>query len=363
MTENSVDDNEYSFSGKIAIVTTVDNEDNWHSVEHLVSKYGAEKILHVIWPKDFITAQKQMIDIIATLAADRDIKALIINQALPGTNAAIDNLKESRDDIYLVFCGIHESPPQAALRANLMFDTDLPGMGRAIVLQAKKQGAKVFVHYSFPRHMSILELSGCRNMIQKTCGEEDIKFVDSTAPDPRGEAGNDAAEQFIIEDVPKLVAMYGENTCFFCTNCSLQIPLIKAVVDNHAIFSQQCCPSPLHGFPEALGINNIERPVDLSYVISEIGNIAAEKNMTDRLSTWPVSASMMYTIAGAEYAIKCIKGEVPRNGINERVLQDCMSDYVKKVIGESVEVSMTSYSEGGKTYDKFKLLLMAYLDY
>ena len=366
MNENTIKDNEENvspFPGKIAVVTSIDNVDDVQSAERLVAKYGTGKIIHVNWPLSFVTDQEEMIDIVAGLAPDRDIKILIINQALPGTNAAIDKFREMRDDVFIVCCSIHESLPETAKRADLMFDPDFVGMGAAMVQQVKKQGAKVFVHYSFPRHMSVLEQSSCRDKIRETCEAENILFLDATVPDPKGDAGADAARQFITEDVPRVVAKYGEDTAFFCTNCALQVSLITAVVNSHAIYPQQCCPSPLHGFPEALGIETGEGLVDLNYVIGEISSIAAEKNMTDRLSSWPVSASIMFTNAGAEYAIKWIKGEVPRNGIDERVLDDCMSAYVKEVVGEGVEVSMTSYSVGGVTYDKCKLLLMAYLDY
>ena len=102
---------------------------------------------------------------------------------------------------------------------------------------------------------------------------------------------------------------------------------------------------------------------DLSYVISEASRIAEEKNMTDRLSTWPVSAPMMFVNAGAEYAIKWINGEVPKNSIDNAVLLNCMNDYITEVVGEASNVYMRSNSENGITYDNFKLLLMSYMDF
>jgi len=353
------------FPGKIAIITnTITNgEDDFHSAEQLVAKYGPDKIVHVTWPDNFLAEKGRMINTVASLTDDREIRVMIINQAIPGTNDAVDMFKGIRNDVFILYCLVHESFTESAKRANLILMPDELGMGSEMVKQAKKQGTKAFIHYSFPRHMAHPHLAGCRDLAKETCAAEDIQFVEVTVPDPAGEAGVSGARQFIMEDVPRMVAKYGEDTAFFCTNCSLQATLIKSVVDCHAIYPQPCCPSPLHGFPEALGIELGDGFPNLSYVIGEASSIAAEKNMTDRLSTWPVSSSMMCANAGAEYAIKWINGLVPKLAIDDRTLTDCMSDYIKELVDENIEVSMTSYSDGNKTYDNFKLLLMGYLDY
>ena len=156
-------------------------------------------------------------------------------------------------------------------------------MGYSIPAQAEKQGAKVFVHYSFPRHMSYPLLSGRRDIMREECAKLGLEFVDATAPDPTGDAGVSGAQQFILEDVPRMVDKYGKDTAFFSTNCAMQVPLISAVVDTGAIYPQPCCPSPYHGFPSALGIEIPEdKQGDIGYVVDEITRIMAEKGMTGR---------------------------------------------------------------------------------
>jgi hypothetical protein len=256
-TSSGRDNNHQAFPGKIAVIIgdVSVNKDEFNSAEQLVAKKKKKKIIHVKeqveFPDgDFAGIEKQYIDTANALAADREIRALILNQAYPGSNAAVDLLKETRDDVFVVYCGPHEPILEVVKRANLILGLNELKMGRAMTEQAKKQGAKVFVHYSFPRHMAISFLIDRRDLIRETCKALDIKFVDATAPDPRGETGVTAARQFILEDVPKLAAMYGEDIAFFCTNCALQIPLIKAVVDCHASYPQPCCPSLFHGFPK-----------------------------------------------------------------------------------------------------------------
>ena len=45
-----------SFEGKVAVFTTDHSiaDDDYHSVDHLISKYGRDKILHRIWPVNFL---------------------------------------------------------------------------------------------------------------------------------------------------------------------------------------------------------------------------------------------------------------------------------------------------------------------
>ena len=368
MTDCTVNDgtaDDRTFPGKIAVITDyyAATGDDFHCADRLVSKYGADKIVHISWPINFAAEPDTMLKTVEALAEDSEIKAIIFNQAIEGCNAAVDKCKETRRDIFFIYCKTNEISSEAASRANLIFSPNEVGMGNAIAEQARKQGAKVFVHYSFPRHMDMPLLSGRRDRIRKTCMEEGLQFVDATTPDPMGEAGIAVAQNFILEDVPKRVARYGEDTAFFSTNCALQTPLIKAVVDSHAIYPQPCCPSPYHGFPEALGIKIEEGRKDLNYLIGEACRIAEEKNMTDRLSTWPVSASMMFTNAGAEYVIKWLKGEVPKAGIDKAALQECMNNFIQEVVGEASNVYMASYSFEGIVYDNYKLVLMSYLDF
>ena len=351
-----------TFRGKIAIITDPASlsEDAFHSPDVLVKKYGADKIIHVTWPEDFMDEQAIMVDTVARLAADREVRVLIINQAIEGSNAAVDKLKETRDDVFVIYCNTNENSAEVAARANLILSFKEPRIGAAIVKQARKQGAKVFVHYSFPRHLSHSLISQRRDLIQQECLKEGILFIDATAPDPAD--GIAASQQFILDDVPKYVAQYGEETAFFSTNCQHQTPLIRAIVETHALYPQPCCPSPYHSFPEALGFDTKGEYIDLRNILMEASSIAAEKNMTDRLSTWPVSASVMFTTTGGEYAIRWLNGKVPKTGISNKALIECMNAYIIEVIGEESNIIMWSHVENGVTYENYKGILMSYLD-
>ncbi len=115
----------------------------------------------------------------------------------------------------------------------------------------KKLGAKTFVHYSFPRHMSQVLLSSRRELMKKKCAELGIEFVDATAPDPTGDSGLPGAQQFILEDVPKMVAKYGKDTAFFSTNCAMQIPAHQGSSRRKGDASSALLPVALPWIPDS----------------------------------------------------------------------------------------------------------------
>jgi hypothetical protein len=346
---------------KIAIITNTvsQNEEEYRSAEFVQKKYGKDKIVHELWPDNFMTEQEQMISVLTKLAADPDIRAIIINQAVPGTNPAVDKFLETRDkdDVLIVYASPQENAPDVSVRADFILQPDELAMGKTIPNQAKAQGAKTLVHYSFPRHMSIPMLAERRDLMRAECEKIGLTFVDETAPDPTGEGGVSASHQFILEDVPKKVTEYGKDTSFFSTNCSMQVPLIKAAFDEGAIYSQPCCPSPYHGFPSALELSVPEDIVGgLQDVIDQTTQIIVDAGLSGRFSTWPVPAAMMATIASAEYAVKWINGET-EGKVDLKVLEQCMADYA------GMDISLEPYVESGVTYNNYLFFLMDFLTY
>ena len=349
-------------TGKVAIVTNTvsQNEEEYRSAEEMSKKYG-DRIVHVTWPDNVMTEQEQMITTVSKLAADPDVKAIVINQAVPGTNAAIDKLKETRDDILVIYGTPQENPDDVANRADVILQPNELDMGPAMVDQAAKLGAKTFVHYSFPRHMSQVLLGTRRELIRERCKELNIEFVDATAPDPTGDSGVTGAQQFILEDVPKMVAQYGEDTAFFSTNCSMQVPLIKACVEAKAIYPQPCCPSPYHGYPAALGLTSekesaVEK-MSLQDIVDQTTKALDDAGVLGNFSTWPVPCSMMITIAGTEYAFDWMDGKTNGN-LDLDVLKAKMKDYAQ------MDCSVSPYTDDtGKAYDNYQLIMMDYLTY
>lgn len=353
-TDNSAEEN-----WKIGILTgTVSqNEEEYRAAENVVNKYGADKVVLMTYPDKFMDEQETTIANIVSMASDPDIKAIVIVQAVPGVSAGIQKAKELRDDILFIAGTPGEDPAMIATKADIVLAMDELSMGKTIIEQAKKQGATVFVHYSFPRHMSYALLAARRDLFKENCELNGIEFVDATAPDPTGDAGVSGAQQFILEDVPRMVAKYGKDTAFFSTNCSMQVPLIKASLEQGAIYPQPCCPSPYHGFPSALSIEiPDDKKGDVEYAVNEITAAIAEKGGTGRFSTWPVPVAMMFVEAGAEYGIEYAKGNLT-DKVDSAMIAEKFKDYA------GVDVTMNTLDENGTTYDNYFMVLLDFLNF
>ncbi|MCR4425681.1 MAG: DUF3798 domain-containing protein [Firmicutes bacterium] len=291
-------------SFKIGVVTgTVSqNEDEYRGAEAAIRKYPG-LIEHRTYPDNFMQEQETTIAQITGLAANRDIKAIVINQAIPGTIAAIRKVKETRPDIIFVLGEPHEDPPMVERYADVSLIPNNPARGYSIIALAHKMGAKKFLHYSFPRHMSYPELAERRDIMKKECERLGIEFIFVTAPDPMGEGGLPAAQQFILEDVPRQVAKHGKDIALFSTNCGMQEPLIKSVLMTGAIFPEQCCPSPTHGYPGALGLKiTDDMKGNFPAILKAINAEIVSRGLAGRFATWPVATGFLNTTAAIEIA-------------------------------------------------------------
>lgn len=345
-------------SGKVAIVTNTvsSTEEEYRSAEEMVKKYNG-RVIHVTWPENATKEQEQMITVLTKLGADKEIKAIVLNQAFPGTNAAVDKLREIRDDILVVYCNFSENPPDVAKRADVGIIGDNMRMGSIYPDQAQKLGAKTIVYYSFPRHLAISIFSVNRDLMKKRSEELGIKFVEATAPDPTGDAGIPGTQQFIYEDVPKKVAEYGPDTAFFATNCAMQIPLIQKAVELKAIYVLPCCASPFHGYPVALGIDIPEdKKGSVEYVVEATREKLKEAGVLGRFSNFPVPGAYMNTVAGTEYSLKYLDGETDGK-FDREVLQKIMEDYA------GVPMQFRLMEDAGVTYDNVLMSLQSFLTY
>ena len=206
----------------IATGTVSQSEDDLRGAEKLIEMYGSAKtggmIQHITYPDDFMSQQETTITQIAALADDPLMKAIIVNQGIPGTAEAFKRVREKRPDILLFAGEPHEDPLVIQASADMAISNDFVSRGYTIIWAAKELGAKTFVHISFPRHMSYETLGLRRQIMEASCNDLGIKFVFETAPDPTSDVGVAGAQQFILEKVPQWVEKYGKVTAFFCTN-------------------------------------------------------------------------------------------------------------------------------------------------
>ena len=233
--------------------TVSQSEDDLRGAEELIKRYGKVAdggiIQHITYPDDFMSQQETTISQIVALADDPLMKAIIVNQGVPGTAEAFKRVKEKRPDI-LCFTGeAHEDPLVIQAAADLAVNADFISRGYTIVWAAKEMGASKFVHISFPRHMSYESLGLRRQIMEEACKDLGLEFIFETAPDPTSDVGVAGAQQFILEKVPQWVEKYGSETAFFCTNDAHTEPLLKQLAEYGGMFVEADLPSPLMGYP------------------------------------------------------------------------------------------------------------------
>ncbi|NLY44781.1 MAG: DUF3798 domain-containing protein [Tissierella sp.] len=337
---------------KIGIVTgTVSQgEEEFRAAENMVAKYGSDVILHVTYPDKFAQETETTISQVASLASDPEVKAIVFTQAVTGAAAAIDRVKETRDDIVFILGSPHEDPATIAARGDILLDVDQIARGSSIIQLASDMGAETFVHYSFPRHMQMELLAARRDGFKAKAEELGMNFVEVDAPDPTGDAGVPGAQQFILEDVPRQVENYGANTAFFSTNCGMQEPLIKQSLETGAIYPEQCCPSPYHAYPGALGIAIPEdKAGDIEYMSQQIKEKVESKGGQGRFATWMMPANPTMIEAGVAYGIEYAEGNVEKNDY------DAMMDIFKGIAKEKGVEANFSVLEGTDNFLLFTI--------
>jgi len=292
--------------------TVSQQEDELRGAEKLMEIYGDEAhggmIKHVTYPDNFMQEMETTISQLVGLSDDPMMKAIIASTAVPGTTEAYRRIKEKRPDIICLAGNSQEDPGVIGSIADLTVNANDIYRGYLIPVAAQKMGAKNFVHISFPRHMSYELLSRRRNIMEATCNDIGLKFHFETAPDPVSDVGVAGAQQFILEKVPAWLEKYGKDTAFFCTNDAHTEPLIRQVVNYGGYFVEADYPSPLMGYPGALGLDLTAEKGDFPAMVKKIEEVIVEKGASGRLGTWVYSHAYVITASLGELAKRVVEG-------------------------------------------------------
>lgn len=336
---------------KIGLMSSSVNqsEESYRSAVRIQQKYGEEKILLDTFPANAVAEQETTISKVMAMASDPAVKAIVFNQASDGTIASIKKLKEVRSDILTVACNPNEDYDEIATVADVVLCKEQQGFAKQVAGLAVDMGAVNFVHYSFPRHMSNQNIAKRCETMREICEANGINFYEVTSPDPQGDSGTAGTQQFILEDVPRQIQALGEDTVFFSTNLAMHEPIIKTVMEGHAMYCGQSDPSPFDAFPAAMNIEVPEDKMgDTNYILDAIQRKVDDANMNGRISTWPTSLNMSYIQAGTMYAMLYCSGVVTETKGDE-ALEALISCY-KTLFGDGVEIRYWTNNDG-KQYD------------
>lgn len=310
--------------------TVSQSEDDLRGAEKLMEEYGSVAdggmIQHLTYPDNFMQEMETTITQIVGLADDPLMKAIVVNQGIPGTTEAFRRVKEKRSDILLLVGEAHEDPLTIQTAADLAINADFISRGYLIPHTAKELGCDTFVHISFPRHMSYETLSTRRNIFEEASKDLGMKFVFETAPDPVSDVGVAGAQQYILEKVPAWIEKYGKNAAFFCTNDAHTEPLLKQLLAvGGGYFIEADLPSPLMGYPGALGVDLSAAKGDFAKILKTVEDAIAAKGGAGRFGTWAYSYGFTASAGLGELAKRVIEGNAELTNIAD--IMDAFGKY------------------------------------
>ena len=302
---NSNDGSDAAATYKIGIVTgsVSQSEDDRRGAEAFQALYGEDMVKLAIYPDNFTEELETTIQTIVNLSDDPDMKAIIVNQAVPGTTEAFRRIKESRPDIICIAGEAHEDLPEIGSAADLVCNNDFVSRGYLIIRTAHELGCDTFVHISFPRHLAYETMSRRLAIMKAACEEFGMKFVLETAPDPTSDVGVAGAQAYILEKVPEWVEKYGQKAAYFCTNDAHTEPLLKQLLEYGGYFIEADLPSPLMGYPGALGIDLTAEAGDYAKILAKVEEAICEKGGADRFGI-PCGTVEIAEICG--FAVGCV---------------------------------------------------------
>lgn len=344
--------------------TVSQGEDEFRSAEELTRRYGdADRggmIKHITYPDNFSSEQETAISQIVSFADDPLMKAVIVNQGIPGTTEAFRRIREARPDILLFVATIQEEPRMIASAADLIAHSENVGRGYLMVHTAHELGCTDYVFISFPRHMSSQLASQRAAVMEEACNELGMKYHFESAPDPISDVGLPGAQQFILEHVPQWVRKYGPKTAFYCTNDGETEPLLKRIAEGEGYFIEADLPSPLMGYPGALGLNLADVAGDFPAILKRVEEAVIAKGGSGRMGTWAYSLGFTLTVALGEYARDCIEGGVtPRTFRRHLKMADVLAKFNEATPGATWNGSIYSDVNTGL---RLRNMLMFYQD-
>ncbi len=335
--------------------TVSQSEDELRGAELLIQKYGnaAEggMITHITYPDHFMSEMETTIGQLLGLADDPQMKVIVANTAVPGTAEAFRRIREKRSDILLFAGSVQEDPEVITTAADLSLTKDNISRGYTIPLGAKKMGAKTFVHISFPRHMSYELLGRRRAIMEAACKDLGLQFVFETAPDPTSDVGVAGAQQFILENVPTWLEKYGKDTAFFCTNDAHTEPLLKRIAELGGYFVEADSPSPLMGYPGALGVDLAQEKGDWPAILKKVEEAVVKAGGGERMGTWVYSYGYTTSAAMAEFGKRIVEGKAKLESMKDLIA--CYDD-----LTPGAKWNASYYTDAGTGVSNKKMVLV-----
>ncbi len=258
------------------------------------------------------------------LAGNAEIGAIIYARATQYTRNAIYKAKEINPQIVTVCIEPEDEINELADLANLIFCIDWAKAAEDIVAQAKAQGAKYFVAYSFSRHISKNSLiRGEIDAFKTACETQGITYMYESSEDTNKTAGIAGAQKYIKESVARLYLnnkIEGKDVALFSTDSSVQKTLIEEANSRGLIYVCPSFPTAYNGLGEVYEIAKPEKISDVAaYIENAKAAVAADTSGTARLSIYktPIAAYLLKAAVHSTFDI--LGGKITADNMAEKV--------------------------------------------
>lgn len=298
-----------SYHVGIVTGTVSQAEDSLRGAEALIAEYGSASeggiIRHATYPDNFMDEQETTISIITGLADDPLMRAIIVNQGIPGTAEAFRQIKERRPEIICISGQANEEPYLISDIADLAMVDDFIARGYLMLKTAHDLGIKTFLHVSFPRHLAMERMQRRRAVMLEAAKEFGIEFIDISSPDPTSDVGVAGAQQYILENTPVWVAQYGPEVALFTTNDAQKEPMLRQLMKYGGYYIEG--DSPIIGFPGALGLDLSAQAGDFPAILKRVEEAVVEQGGAGRFATWAFSVDYTMSAGLGQLAIDAIE--------------------------------------------------------
>lgn len=342
----------------IAIVTPTlsTSEDEYRAGEAMAKEYP-DIVTHLTLPENFETEIETCISTIVSAADDPAMRAVIVASGQSGLIPAFQQIKEKNPDIITITAPIYDEPDMMSEYIDLNLDTNWVKRGETIPKKAYEMGAKTFIHYSFPTHLSKPLISARKEKMEETCKELGMEWVEVVTPDPQTGDSVEAMQQFLREDVPRQIEKYGVDTNIFGSNCPMYDVIIDEAMKEKFIVAEQCCPTPTQAYPTVLGLKISEEDTTNFEKINEmISEKVDAAGMKGRLSGWPIPV----TIYMPEFAVYTAM-EMIENPDFDALSVESLNQLTNDKF--DLEVEYEKLEDNGTTYDNYFVMIMESIYY
>ena len=108
-----------------------------------------------------------------------------------------------------------------------------------------------------------------------------------------------------------------KNAAYFCTNDAHTEPLLKQLMEYGGYFIEADLPSPLMGYPGALGIDLTAEAGDFDKILAKVESTIVEKGGADHFGTWAYSYGYTTSAGLAQHALNVLNGESELDDIDD----------------------------------------------